>query len=288
MLKGIVLAGGEGTRLYPATMAMSKHLLPVYDKPMVYYPISTLMLAGIQEILIISSIDYLPLYKKLLGTGQQWGLNFCFAEQKNASGIAEALLIGEEFIANSQVALILGDNIFFGEGLQKVLLNAKKRKYGATIYGYKVPDSSRYGVVEFDFQQKVLSIEEKPTNPKSPYAVPGLYFYDQHVAAIAHGVRPSERKELEITSVNQQYLQQECLNVEIINTDISWFDAGTIEAITTASKFVQDMVCKGRKQVGCPEETAWRMGFIDNLEMLKLAKSFKSNPYGNYLRNIVS
>src|SRR5690625_1544409 len=284
-MKGIILAGGSGTRLHPLTLAISKQLMPVYNKPMIYYPISTLMYAGIQEILIISTPKDLPLFKRLLGDGEQYGCRFEFAAQKEPRGLAEAFVIGEDFIGNDKVALILGDNLFYGSGLES-LLQANTNPDGGIIFAYHVHDPERYGVVDFDENGRVLSIEEKPSKPKSNYAVPGIYFYDNQVVSIAKDIKPSSRGELEITDINNTYLQQGKLNVSILDKGTAWLDTGTFESLMQAAQFVEVIEERQGLMVGSIEETAYNMGYIDREQLQKLAKPLIKSGYGEYLSNL--
>jgi glucose-1-phosphate thymidylyltransferase len=284
-MKGIVLAGGSGTRLHPLTLAVSKQLMPVYDKPMIYYPISTLISAGIREILIISTPQDLPLFKKLLGNGNQIGCRFEYEVQKKPNGLAEAFIIGEKFIGKDKVALILGDNIFYGSGLSN-LLKANNHPDGGIVYAYHVNDPERYGVVEFDDDNNVLSIEEKPLNPKSSYAVPGIYFYDNEVVEIAKNIKPSKRGELEITEINNVYLKRGKLSVEILDRGTAWLDTGTFDSLMQAGQFVQVIEERQGLKVGSIEEAAFRAGFITKKEMLNLAKPLQKSGYSNNLLKI--
>jgi glucose-1-phosphate thymidylyltransferase len=286
-VKGIILAGGRGTRLFPLTLSVSKQLLPLYDKPMVYYPLSMLMLTGIQDILVISTPEQIPAFERLLSDGSQWGLRFEFAEQAEPRGLADAFLVGKEFIGQDRVALILGDNIFFGHGLPAKLREAALYDNGAVIFAYPVRDPERYGVVEFDADGKALSIEEKPRKPKSKYAVPGLYFYDNQVVQIAQNLRPSARGELEITDVNQYYLDQGELQVKVLGRGVAWLDAGTHNSLLQAANFVQTVEERQGMMISCPEEIAYRMGFIDKPQLQKLAEAFADNEYGRYLLRII-
>jgi len=285
-MKGIILAGGKGTRLYPVTIATSKQLLPVYDKPMVYYPLSTLMLAGIREILVISAPDVLPAFKELLKDGSQWGLNFKYAEQEEPRGLADAFLVGSEFIGDGSVCLILGDNILYGEGMISLLHECASLQNGAMIFGYKVNDPERYGIVEFNDQYQVVSIEEKPRQPRSSYAVPGIYFYDNQVVNIARSLKPSARGELEITDLNRIYLEKGQLRARVFGRGIAWLDAGTHESLLQAGSFIQTIQERQGLMISCPEEIAYRMGYISKEQLCELGKQLAGNSYGEYILGV--
>ena len=286
-MKGIILAGGSGTRLYPLTKVVSKQLMPVYDKPMIYYPLSTLMSAGIKEILIISTSKDTPKFKELLGNGSNYGCSFQYAIQEEPNGLAEAFRIGETFIGNDSVALILGDNIFYGSGLKEAL-QTNNNPNGGVIFAYHVNEPQRYGVVEFDDNNKAISIEEKPKQPKSNFAVPGIYFYDNHVVDIAKNIKPSHRGELEITDVNKMYLNKGLLNVQMLDKGIAWLDTGTFNSLMQASQFVQVIEERQGQKIGCIEETAFKMGYINKNQLMKLAQPLLKSGYGEYLQQLIN
>lgn len=282
-MKGIILAGGKGTRLYPLTLGVSKQLLPVYDKPMVYYPLSMLLLAGIREILVISTPEDLPSFRRLLGSGEQWGVSFAYMEQSQPRGLAEAFILGREFVRDEPVSLILGDNIFYGTGLWDILRETAQLQRGAKIFAYPVKDPTGYGIVEFDDQYTAVSIEEKPEKPRSRYAVPGLYFYDNQVLEMAANLEPSPRNELEITDINRLYLERRELHVQPLGRGIAWLDAGTHENLLHAANFVQTVEERQGLMIGCPEEVAYRVGFINREQLRSLGKQLNHNSYGDYL-----
>ncbi len=286
-MKGIILAGGKGTRLYPMTKVVSKQLLPIYDKPLIYYPLSMLLLASIRDILIISTPEDLPNYEKLLGNGSQIGVKFTYKVQDKPRGLADAFILGEEFIGDDNVCLILGDNVFYGQDMTKVLNRAKERTVGATIFGYPVKDAQSFGVVEFDKDHKVIGIEEKPENPKSNYAVPGLYFYDNRVVEIAKNVKPSARGEIEITAINNAYLEMGELNVELMGRGVAWLDTGSPDGMLKAAQFVETVQSRQGFYVSCIEEIAWRRHFIDDEQLKKIGESLKMTDYGQYLLSLV-
>ncbi|MFH5441306.1 glucose-1-phosphate thymidylyltransferase RfbA [Listeria monocytogenes] len=287
-MKGIILAGGSGTRLYPLTKAISKQMLPIYDKPMIYYPLSILMLAGIKDILIISTPEDTPRFELLLADSDQLGINISYAVQEKPEGLAQAFIIAEDFIGDDSVSLILGDNIYYGQGLSKMLQRASAKKAGATVFGYHVNDPERFGVVEFDESMKAISIEEKPTEPKSNYAVTGLYFYDNRVVEIAKSIKPSERGELEITDVNKRYLELGELDVELMGRGFAWLDTGTHESLLEASTFIETIERRQNLKIACLEEIAYRMGYIDEAAVEKLAEPLKKNAYGQYLMKLIN
>ncbi len=287
-MKGIILAGGKGTRLYPLTLALSKQILPVYDKPMIYYPLSMLMLAGIREILIISTPDALPGFRQLLKDGSQWGLKFEYAEQAEPRGLADAFLVGREFIGDSPVCLMLGDNILYGEGMMALLQECASLDQGAIIFGYKVNDPQRYGIVEFDADYNVISLEEKPVHPKSSYAIPGIYFYDNQVVKLAESLKPSARGEIEITDLNRIYLEKGQLKAKVFGRGIAWLDAGTHESLLQAASFIQTIQERQGLMISCPEEIAYHMGYITKEQLCELGKALAGNSYGDYVMDVAN
>jgi glucose-1-phosphate thymidylyltransferase len=286
-MKGIILAGGKGTRLFPLTVATSKQMLPVYDKPMIYYPLSMLMLAGIREILIISTPEALPGFRELLKDGTQWGMQFKYAEQAEPRGLADAFLVGREFVGDSPVCLVLGDNVFYGEGLGALMKESSALTEGAIIFGYRVSDPERYGIMEFDENENVLSIEEKPQQPKSNYAVPGIYFYDQQVVKYAEGLKPSARGEIEITDLNKIYLEKGKLKAKIFGRGVAWLDLGTHESLLQGAMFIEAIQQRQGLMIACPEEIAYRAGYISKTQLEKLGKIFAGNSYGQYILDLV-
>lgn len=286
-MKGIILAGGSGTRLHPVTLSISKQLLPVYDKPMIYYPLTTLMLAGIKDILIISTPQDTPRFEQLLGDGSRWGINLSYKVQESPDGLAQAFILGEDFIDNDNCALVLGDNIFFGQNLSQLLKEAAEKKSGATIFTYYVKDPERFGVITFDKNNQPKKIEEKPKHPKSPYAITGLYFFDKHVVDVAKSVKPSPRGELEITDVIEHYLQEKTLHVTQMGRGFAWLDTGTHDSLLSAGQFVQTLEQRQSLKIACPEEVSWRQGWISNSQLDKLAQPLIKSEYGNYLLNLL-